>query len=501
MPMFRDFVPKKIRPWIYLGFAFCFLLTGGVYGGSIADVMDEYSMKREDVMMVMMCNVVGVAMPFPFLFRLKFAFTNKRLLLNAAIIIAVCNLLMMHTQWLPLMCVLAFVAGFFKLCGCFECMSNIQLWMTPKREFPIFFPLLYIMVIGNNKFLSPWISAHLTYAFQDWRAMNVFVIGLMMLIVLVLLVCTKHFRFMKPLPFISIDYLGCFLWSALMLEFVFFFNYGEYYNWLDGLPMRQCLVLFVVTLYACLRRMNHIRHPYIERSAWAYPRLVPLLILFFFMELMGSTPQVLGTRLTGSVLHWGTMTTSVFYLVEYGSCLVGNLFVLVWIKGWHLKYTHLLTVGAMTLAAYPVMMYFLVDPRVNIELFYLPLGLRSFGNAIFFTTLTIYMQELMPFHHFFMGLTMAGMVRNGPASALCGGVYNFLMRHQVADNAVRGLPYDASGLTMLSLRQLFGLTCLIGCAVVLVFLVWNIQPVRKAFKRMPLWTAVWRWQRMEDQRK
>lgn len=47
-----------------------------------------------------------------------------------------------------------------------------------------------------------------------------------------------------------------------------------------------------------------------------------------------------------------------------------------------------------------------------------------------FTALTIYLEELMPFQHFFMGLTIAGIIRNGPISALMGGVYGYSMRHQ-----------------------------------------------------------------------
>ena len=31
MPMYRDFVPKAIRPWIYLFFLFVFQLTGVYY--------------------------------------------------------------------------------------------------------------------------------------------------------------------------------------------------------------------------------------------------------------------------------------------------------------------------------------------------------------------------------------------------------------------------------------------------------------------------------------
>ena len=85
VPSFNSYVPRRLQPWIYIVFAFTFLLSGGIYGGAMLNVMGHYSLMREDVLMIAMCNVVGVNMPFPFLFKMKFAFTNRRLLLNAAI--------------------------------------------------------------------------------------------------------------------------------------------------------------------------------------------------------------------------------------------------------------------------------------------------------------------------------------------------------------------------------------------------------------------------------
>ena len=489
IPSFNSYVPRRLQPWIYLLFAFIFQLSGGIYGGAMSHVMGEYSLMREDVLMVIMCNVVGVAMPFPFLFKMKFRFTNRSLLLNAALVIAVCNVLIVWTESLPVMCALSYIAGFFKLCGTFECMSNIQLWMTPKRDFTVFFPLLYCIVLGNIA-LSPWITEHLIYIYQDWRIINWTMAGAMFTVALVVYVTTHDFRFMKPLPFISVDYLGCLLWSAWMLEFIFFFNYGEYYNWLDSKVMRMDVVLFLVTGYFCISRMMHIRHPYISPEAWRYKRLIPLLILFAFVEFMGSTPKVLQTAFTGGVLHFGNLTTNVLNVVEWGAVIMGCLFCLLWCKVLHWKYTRLLTIGVAAMVGYPVMMYFLIDQGLPIERLYLPTALRSFGNAIFFCMLTVYLEELMPFQHFFMGLTMAGIIRNGPVATMCSGLFSFGIRHQMADNMARGLPYDATQLLMISVRQLYGITCLIGIAVLLIFLIWDIEPVRSTLKKMPSWNFV-----------
>ena len=491
VPSFNGYIPRRLQPWLYLVIAFLFQFSAGIYGGAMPQVMGSQSLMREDVLMIVMCNVVGVNMPFPFLFRLKFRFTNRQLLITAALVVGVCNVAIVHTQSVVAMCIIAYVAGFFKLCGTFECMSTIQLWMTPKRDFTIFFPLLYCVVLGNMS-LCPWVTEHLVYIYQDWRCMNYLMAGAMMVVALFLMLTTHNFRFMKPLPFVSLDWLGCILWSLVMIEVIFFFNYGEFYTWMDSRVMQGCLLMVVVTLCLCIGRMLHIRHPYIAPAAWRYRRLVPLLILFTFVEWMGSTPKVLQTAFTSSVLHWGGLTTNVFNLIEWVAAIAGCLFCLLWVKVLHQKYTRLLTVGVAAMVAYPVMMYMLIDPTLNIEALYLPVFLRQFGNAIFFTTLTIYLEELMPFEHFFMGLTMAGLVRNGTVGTMCSGLYSLALRHQIADNMVRGLPYDIPGLMVISIRQLYGFTCVVGVAVLIIFLLWDIQPVRSTLKKMPAWNYLGR---------
>lgn len=489
MPMFNSGVPRTIQPWIYLLFAFCFQLSGGIYAGALPHYMGATCLMREDIMMIVLCGVVGVNMPFPFLFRYKFRFTNRQLLINAATVITVCNFLSMQTESLPVLCVLSYVAGFFKLCGTFECMSNIQLWMTPKRDLSIFFPLLYCVVLGNMA-ITPWLTVKLTYIFQSWQAMHWFMIALMMMIILTVFALTHDFRFMKPLPLVSLDWLGCLLWSTLMLEIIFLFNYGEYYNWWDGKPFRVIAYALPITLYFIIGRMKHIRHAYIAIDAWRYKRIVPLLALFVVVELINATSKTLQGTLTGTVLHFGNITTVTLYIYEWIGTIAGCLFVLMWVKLLHQSYTRLLTIGVIALLSYEAQMYFLVSPGVNLERFYLPTVCRTFGVAIFFTALTIYLDEVMTFPHFFMGLTMVGLIRNGVAETICSGVYDFCLRHHIADNLQRGIPYEPTQAIMISLKQLFGVTCIITTIVLTVFLLWDIPPVRSTMKKLPSWYSV-----------
>lgn len=496
MPIYNDFVPRCLQPWLNLFCAFWFQMSGVVYGGTVSHFMGETCFMREDVTMITLCGVVGACIPFPILFRLKFRFTSRQLIIAAALISAFCNLAGTMARSMPMLCFFSFTAGFFKLCGTFENMSNIQLWITHKRDFTIFFPVLFILVLGSMS-LSPWLSLQLAYTFQDWRMMNYLSAAVMLFIALLYYTCTHPFRIMKPLPFLGIDYLGMILWAAILIEIIFLFNYGEFYNWWNGKPFR--IVACALPLSVCLAvwRMNHIRHPYIVPQAWMHKRLIPLLALFALMELVNSTPKVLQNVLTVRVLHYGIMQTDTLYLVEFFGTLCGMTFIIWWVKVLRLKYTRLLTVGTLMMLIYSAMLYFMVSPALDLQSLYLPVFLRSFGIALFFAVLSIYLFDLMPFQQFFMGLMMAGMVRNGAAQTICSGIYSYNLRHHIAENLMRGLPYDNMQAMMLSLKQLFGITSLIAAVVLLAFLLWNIQPVRSTMKKMPYWNVVGRMLRLQ----
>ena len=175
MPMVKPFLPKALQPWLYLACAVVFQLVNTIFLGSIQQMVGSTQLMQEDIMFVFICGEVGVAMPFPLLFRLKFRFTNRQLELFAVsgmtacllLTLALFNLTDVH-QTMPLLCLLSYACGYFKLMATFEIFSNIQLWMTPKRDFRIFFPLLYMVVLGDIS-ASSWISQQLTYYTGSWQ--------------------------------------------------------------------------------------------------------------------------------------------------------------------------------------------------------------------------------------------------------------------------------------------------------------------------------------------
>ena len=496
MPMFREFVPKAVRPWIYVFFAMVFQLSGGIYLGQMNQMVGATSFIRQDVMMVGLCGIVGCCMPFPFLFRFKFRFTNRQLLLCASLVIALCSFLCMKVHSLPLLCVISFVAGFYRLCGTFECMSNIQLWLAPGRDFTIFFPLLYIFILGDMS-LSSWIANHLCYYFGSWEAMHWFMIGLLLIVALLVFTLTRNVRIAPKVPLVSLDWLGCVLWALSLLEAIWLFNYGEYYNWFSSSVFRTVCLMLAVTLFLCINRMMRIRHPFISPKTFTNNGLVPVLALFAVCELMSAGSKSLQNVFLASVQGYGAMTMSRVSLVEWGGTVAGCLFVIYWIKVLKLKYTRLLTLGFATLLGYHLIMYFVISPDANLEKFYLPTALRTFGYAVFFCVLTIYLEEMLPFTHFFRGLTICGFVRNGLAESMASAAYARSLKYYVADYAGRHITGIASEMSPLSpmmagIKTLFGWTCLAGCVVLLLFLLYDVEPVRATFKKMPSWKSLGR---------
>lgn len=489
MPMFKQWVPQAVRPWLYLVFAFVFQLTGTYYLGSSAQIMGSTSLMREDVMMIGMMGVVGVNMPFPFLFRFKLRYPNRHLLINAALVIVACNILSLYVTWVPLLCLLSYVAGFFKLCGTFECFSSIRLWISPKQNFGVFLPAIYIVILSAVS-ASTWLSQQFTYYFDNWQMMNWFIVALLLGMVLILLLLTRPVMFMKPLPLLSLDWLGCLLWSALMLEIIWVFLYGEYYNWFDSKIWRGVAMSIPITLATCVLRMRRIRHPYIEARLWNHSRLWPILGMFFVAEMMNATPRVMQTTLTGGVLHWGMLTTSGLNLWEIVGIVLGCGSVIVWATRVKQPFTQLLTMGFAALVAYQVMMYFMVSPELNIERLYLPTVLRSTGYAIFFSTMTLYLKHLIEFPAFFMALTMSGFIRNGVAESVCSGLYGYKMRYNIADNLVRDMPNDITNVLLASIKQSLGVMCIIGVVILLLMMVYEFPRVRNTVKMLPHLTPV-----------
>ena len=506
IPMFRSFVPQKLQPWIYVCMAVTFQLSGGMYLGTLNQMIGQTTWMREDLQMCLYSNLAGMAIYFPILFRMKFRFTNKTLLTAAATGVLVCNLIAPYITFLPLLWLVCFVEGMCKIQGTFECMSNIQLWMTPKRDFTVFFPLLHIVILGSMQ-VSDLLSTYFMHHYH-WTHMHWFIAGIMMIDILIVTLCTRHFRIIKKFPLFGIDWLGGVLWAVLLLEVSYFFDYGDWYDWWNSPVIRRLAVIIVFTLGICLWRMFTVRHPYYEPKMWTYRNLMPVLILITLVEAFMATEHVLEEVFYEEVMHYEeTVSVGLDWPVLAG-ILAGCLFAYWWMHVRRFSYLRLITVGITALIGYLLGYYFTLSADIHLSQLYLPAACRGFAYAILSATFMVCLEEIMTFQHFFQALSVFNMLHMVVGGVMGAALYAKGLSYYVADNLARyGAAIDRvvfsrapfnlgeymegfiARMMEISIKQIYGWVAYACILLLLLFLLYD-APVRKTLKLMPTWRSM-----------
>ena len=73
IPQFRSFVPEWLRPWIVILFVIVVQFSGGVYLAAASEMVGSTQLLNEDIMMAGYASLVGMALFFGMMFRVKFA--------------------------------------------------------------------------------------------------------------------------------------------------------------------------------------------------------------------------------------------------------------------------------------------------------------------------------------------------------------------------------------------------------------------------------------------
>ena len=333
MPMFRDVVPKALRPWLYVLTVFCFQFSSGVYLGAMNDMIGEHAWMREDVTMLLYCTLAGMAVWFPLLFRMKFHFSNKILLVASAVTIAVCNLLTMQRLPLPVMAVLCIVCGVAKIQGTFECMSNIQLWITPQRNFGVFFPVLHIILLTAIE-VTGFLSAAFAF-YEHWTMMHWFIIGLMMLVIVIQVALTRPFCPMPPdkrVPLKGIDWMGGVLWLVFWLSVAWILNYGDWKEWYHSTDVWVMTSVACLSLAANMIRMRLHPQPYISLKIVGYRYMRPIIFFMVLFECIISVEHVLEMIYYEEVMKYSDLTYETLNQWSLIGIYAGCLFSLGWLR-------------------------------------------------------------------------------------------------------------------------------------------------------------------------
>lgn len=431
--VWKDFIPLPLRFPLILFIIIVYMFSGGVYMSAVSEMSGSLSWITEDIMMAGYASMTGLTIAFPLLFRILFRFQPRDLLLFSAGVFVVSDYLCMVTDFLPLVVLLSFISGFFKIVGTFVCWSNVQLKITPKRDFAVFFPFLFTFVLGSVQLVNI-VTGYSLYAF-DWQAMHRITIGAFIVVfALVYFGMRRNYRQGPYIPFKGIDYLGCILWSLWLLCIVFICVYGDYYDWLDGEPIRIAILFAVVLLVMCIQRAATIRHPYISLGTFSQHNMLFIFILFGCMTLMSATATSTQNIFTSAILgfdarhnadlNWGVLIgiatgTGIFYLA---------------VNRWKWRVKNIVLTGFFSFLLYQTMLYFLIDASTEKYMLYLPLVFKGAGVSLVYTSLTYALAGCVTFVYYFEAMCVIGFIRTSFGAPLNSAILSRLFKYVSLEN-------------------------------------------------------------------
>ncbi len=336
-----------------------YMLSGGVYMSAVTEISGSFSWIKEDILMAGYASMTGLTIAFPLLFRILFRFPTRSILLVSAVVFIVCDYVCMVCQYLPLVVLMSFISGFFRILSTFVCWSNLQLRITPNRDFAVFFPFLFTVILGSVQ-LTDIVTGYSISAF-DWRAMHRLTIGAFIVVFALVYFCMRRgYRQAPYIPFKGIDYLGGILWSLWLLCIIFICVYGEHYDWLDGEPIRTAIVFAVILLAMCLERAASIRHPYISLKTFSQRNMIPIFVLFGCMSLMSTMVSSVQNVYTNALLGFDARHNADLCWGVVAGITVGAGFFFVALKRWKWRIKNIVLAGFGSFLLYQIQLYFLI---------------------------------------------------------------------------------------------------------------------------------------------
>lgn len=513
IPDVPDYIPRRLKPWIFILFVLIVQFSGGVYLAAASDMVGTTALMQEDILMAGYASLIGMSINFAVMFRIKFRYSNRIQLLSAAIVLIAANLICAHTDSVPILVITCFIAGWFRMQATFACNSTIQLWLTPVRDMSIFFCYVYLVVDGVIQ-LSGIATIYTAFFFQ-WEYMQWFMTGLLALMMILVLILVKPVRGPMFIPLLGIDWIGSILWAGFMLCFTFICVYGNYLDWWEAPEIRQAALLGTVCLCINLWRASFLHHPYITYMAMKNRNVIRATGIYLVFFTLLATEHVFEHSYAANILGFDDTNLIDLNWYVFSGIIVGCAFTYFTFALRKWRYKTMTAIGFALAIVYLAYFYFLIDYGVEKEMLFIPLFFRGAASVIIsIVFLTSIVQSGLPFMVFPQALTINGFTGAvmgatvGPA--IVGEALKYVMAKNFSfissnavdfDPAMIRIPFgelygmmQAQALVV-SMKEIFGWLLIIAIVCLTVILVsygpmrpWAIFPkwktIRKSLRRM-----------------
>lgn len=434
IPEVPDFIPRRLKPYLFILFVLIIQFSGGVYLAAASDMVGTTALMQEDILMAGYASLIGLAINFAVMFRIKFRFSTRTQLLASAIILIAANVICANTTSVPVLVTTCFIAGWSRMQATLACNSTIQLWLTPVRDMAIFFCYVYIIV--DSVIQLSGIATIYTAFFSQWEYMHWIMTGMLALLMIMVMVLVKPVRGPMFIPLLGIDWIGAILWAGFMMCFTFICVYGNYFDWWDAVEIRGAALIGLACLCINLWRASFLHHPYISFRAMKNRNVIRATGIYLVFFTLIATEHVFEHSYAANILGFDETNLIDLNWYVFAGIIAGCAFTYFTfaLRKWRYK---TMTAIAFALAiVYLAYFYFFIDYGVEKEMLFIPLFFRGAAAVIIsIVFLTSIVQSGLPFQVFPQALTINGFTGAVMGATLGPAIIGELLRHTMAKNA------------------------------------------------------------------
>ena len=434
IPDVPDFVPRRLKPWLFILFVLIVQFSGGVYLAAVSDMVGTTALMREDILMAGYASLVGMSVNFAVMFRIKFRFSTRTQLIVSGMVLMAANAVCAHTASVPLLVGTCFVAGWFRMQATFACNSTIQLWLTPVRDMAIFFCYVYIVVDSVIQ-LSGMATVYTAF-FSQWEYMHYVMIGLLALMILMVALLVRPVRGPMFIPLLGIDWIGALLWSGFMLCFAFVCVYGNFYDWWDAAEIRGAALVGAACLGINLWRASFLHHPYVSFMALRNRNVVRATCIYLVFFTLMAVEHVFEHGYAARILGFDELNLIDLNLYVFAGIVAGCAFTYFTFALRKWRYKTMTAIAFALACGYLALFYFFIDYGVEKEMLFVPLFIRGAASVIISVVfLTSIVQSGLPFMVFPQALTINGFTGAVMGATLGPAIIGEFLKHTMARNA------------------------------------------------------------------
>ncbi len=434
IPDVPNYIPRRLKPYLFIFFLLIVQFSGGLYLAAASDMVGTTALMQEDILMAGYASLIGMAVDFAVMFRIKFRFTTRTQLIVAGIVLIIANIICAYTSCVPLLVATCFVAGWFRMQATFACNSTIQLWITPVRDMAIFF--CYVFLVVDSVIQLSGIATIYAAFHMEWVYMHWIMIGLLALMILMVALILKPVHAPLHIPLLGIDWIGGVMWAGFMICFTFVCVYGNYYDWWEAAEIRGATIIGLSCAIINLWRATFLHHPYISLMAMKNRSVINATLVYLVFNTLLATEHVFEHTYAASILGFDETNLIDLNWYVFAGIVTGCLFTYFTfaLRKWRYK---TMTAIAFALAIiYLAYFYFLIDYGVEKEMLFIPLFARGMASVIItIIFLTSIVQSGLPFTIFPQAVSINGFTMAVMAATFGPAIIGEWFRHTMAKNA------------------------------------------------------------------